>query len=324
MKKDLYDFVGDSMITSDEWDHFQYVIGEELKALDIKGSWVMDYLPGFADFEYQIKQRLIDAGFNKDTLKDSTERKHLLRVMDFSGMEYRDPIWLKESPIGLPHGTYTVRDDYRMFWVKPHIEAAIRTLESLAILKELLIKKGQAKKDEIKIMQRLPSGEEEERGVNKDAVRVYLRTLEMVVNLVRAGNIAELAKAREEGEAKSLEKRKIKKAVMRGIILQIFKNNPHRPRTLGEVWNKIESGKFGISLTKHSLIKPTDVFIAKTGKDSHGEDIVEVYIGIAGKKNSQGEDMFTIPKGKKKLFDYKKRSLQAFINEVKNTIPKVT
>jgi hypothetical protein len=130
--------------------------------------------------------------------------------------------------------------------------------------------------------------------VNKEAVKVYLRSLELTVNLLRAGNVAGLAISEADKREKSLSTRELKKVGMRYIIDNIFKKNPHRPKTLGEVWNKIERGYEGIRLTKTKK-----EYIAKTGKDAKGEKVVFI-IG-------------DVPKP----FKYAKRSLQHFIDELK-------
>lgn len=280
--KDLFDeFPIDRVITSDEWDHFRYLISGELEACEFEDHEFPLRLPFFLYFEDTIKDKLIGVGFKKEIIEDKKDFGSLIYIINFEqGRTFKNHSWDLDTPYGFPAGTYKVSEDSHTMWINSDIDAALRVLESIRIMKELLINNGV---------------------VNKDAVKVYLRTLELTINLTRAGNIPMLAIAESDKRKKSLTTRELKKEVMRAIIDSIFKENPHRPKTLGEVWNKIDRGHGGVRNRRTK-----EVYIAKTGKDANGNDIVIITGDV------------------KKPMEYVKRSLQHFIDELKNKKPEVT
>lgn len=152
----------------------------------------------------------------------------------------------------------------------PEIEAALHTLAEIEAIRPLLHSAD-------------PGGKE-----------IYLRTIRMVLGLLRSGRIAGLVAAESTKKDHSLRTRELKKLIMNAIIANIFEKNPHRPKTLGEVWNKISSGYECVRNTRTGA-----EYIAKTGKNAKGQDIVSI-IG-------------DVPKP----IEYSKRSLQRFINELK-------
>ena len=275
MKKNLlYEYPLDSLLATDEWDHMRDLIGEELRCCEVKGGLHPADLPFILYFEGKMKAKLIKAGFDKDALNNPEELELILLELNKQGIKYDHPKWRYNPPYGIPTESFTLSSDDCILWVKPDIEAALRAFESITIIKGLLVNDG------------VP---------NKEAVKVYLRSLELMINLSRAGNVPELAVSEADKREKSLITRELKKEVMRCIIENIFKKKPHRPKTLGEVWNKIDRGHEGIR-----FIKTNKEYIAKTGKDAKGKNIV--IITEDGLKNS---------------FKYSKRSLQRFINKLK-------
>ena len=271
----------DSMLMTDEWDHIRYLISEYLKGCEIENYLESGPLPLILEFEGVMKEKLTNVGFRKEDIEDKRNFKKILEILDNQGIAYQGWQWDKYPPYGLPSGSFTISKDNRLMWVKMDIDAALRTLESISIIKGLLANNGK---------------------INKEAVKVYLRTLELTVNLLRAGVVPELAVSEAEKKEKSLATRELKKEVMLCIIDNIFKKNPHRPKTLGEVWNKIGTGYEGIR-----FIETKKEYVAKTGKDEKGKDIV------------------IIPRdGIKKPFKYAKRSLQHFINKLKKQSSQIT
>jgi hypothetical protein len=281
MKDHLYEFPTDSMIATDEWDHARYMIGEELKICDFKGTFLEGHLPFFSWFRGEIKDKLKKAGFKKSIIEN---KKRLETTMKNLNRQGKGNAYLSTNdgfPYGFPSEVVEFDNVNKgLYWIKSDIDAALRTLESLEILKELLVTDGV---------------------VNKEAVKVYLRSLELIINLSRAGNVPALAVSEADKRQKSLETRELKKLVMKCLIDNIFKKNPKRPKTLGEVWNKIDRGEEEITLRKSKKS-----YIAKTDKDAKGSDIVIITGDV------------------EKPMEYAKRSLQVFIDEVKNTPLKVT
>lgn len=274
MKNLLYKYPLDSLLATDEWDHMRYLIGENLKCCEVEGRLNPEDLPFIPYFKGTMKDKLIKAGFDKEALDNPDELELILKELDKQGIKYDHPKWRDNPPYGFPSGSFTLSSDNCILWVKPDIDAALRALESITIIKGLLVNNGL---------------------VNREAIKVYLYSLELMINLSRAGNVPELAVSEADKREKSLITRELKKEVMRCIIENIFKKNPHRPKTLGEVWNKIDSGYEGIR-----FIKTKKEYIAKTGKDTKGKNIVII----------TGD-------GLKNPFIYKKRSLHRFIDELK-------
>jgi len=157
----------DDIIISDEWDHVRYLIGEHLKNLELAGEVKREELPFFAHFEHEIKSKLIKKGFKKDIIDNQKRFGTVLNGLNNQGKTIygaRDSVW-KYPPFayGYPADVVILNDDKSMYWIKPDIEAALRTLESITIMKGLLL--------------------------NKEAVKVYLRSFELTINLSRAGLI---------------------------------------------------------------------------------------------------------------------------------------
>jgi hypothetical protein len=162
----------DSMLMTDEWEHIQYLISEYLKACDIEGCLEPCCLPFMLLFEGVIKDKLINAGFEKKDIEDIKHFEKLIMILDEQGLRYSHWQWDKNPPFGLPAGSFTISKDNHTMWVKRDIEAALRTLESISIVKGLLM---------------------DDRKINTYAVKVYLRTLELTINLMRAGIVPRLA-----------------------------------------------------------------------------------------------------------------------------------
>jgi hypothetical protein len=277
----LDEFPIDSAIAGDECDYFRYLIDGTLAEVDVDGMLDHLALPFFAFFERTMKDKLLKAGFKKSIIENEKRLETTIKNLNKQGCG-NAYLWTKDwLPYGFPPSVVTFgKDNKKLYWIEPDIGAALLALQSIATLKDLLINNG---------------------AVNKEAIKVYLNTLQLTVNLTRASNIPMLAIAELDKRKKSLATRELKKEVMRAIIDNIFKEYPHRPKTLGEVWNKIDRGHGGVSNRKTKK-----VYIAKTSQDAKGNDIV-IITGVLDKP-----------------LEYAKRSLQHFIDELKNNPPKVT
>lgn len=260
-----------------EWDVVRWRIENDLQLLDELGEIDQEYLERIVfigSFEVMLRIKLIKAGFDEHFLKNPEELNRVISVLKDQGISYAFHRHEIDFP-GFPTGSFSVDEDNRLLWLKPDIEAALRALGLIAIIKGLLVKDG---------------------FINKDACKVYLRSMELIISIVRASKTPKLAVSEMEKKDKSLETRNLKKLVMRSLIENIFKKNPRRPKTLGEVWNKLSSGKERIRLEGTN-----EDFNAKTGKNKKGEEMVIIHGDLH------------------KPFKYAKRSLQAFIDEIKDT-----
>jgi hypothetical protein len=107
-----------------------------------------------------------------------------------------------------------------------------------------------------------------------------------------------MGKSLQERQKKSLETREIKKKIIRETIRRIFEKYPNLEKTLGKVWHKFDHVNKGMLLF--------DEFYAEIGMDAQRRPIIII-------KSKNG-----------KLSEYKKRSLQHFIDELKYTPSCVT
>jgi hypothetical protein len=268
----------DSLLT-DEWDHVRDLIGGHLRDCEDERTFDPSDLPFILYFETQTKRKLIKAGFDKDDIDDQELFELVLTGLDHQGSPTLST-W--NRPYGYPADVVTFSEDRRTYWIRPDIDAALRALQSIAALKELLR--------------------------NNDAVRIYLQSFEMVINLLRSGNAPELAHAEAEKRDKSKWTREIKKRIMRRTIERVFEKFPNMPKkSLGAVWNKfdlVNKDKPFIVVNKDTGRK--EEFTVRTGKGARNEDIVI----IAGRETGQ--------------LEYAKRSLQHFIDELKKPSVHIT
>lgn len=176
MKSDLDKFYFDAILTSDDWDHLRYLIKREIEDCDCEGIgefYSRMGVPFLRNFEQWIETKLIEAGFKKELIKEEIWIKGLIYSVECKhGQPYQDYRWDLHPPFGFPAGTYKISDDKHTLWFNPEVEAAFRTLGSIRIMRKLLRTDG---------------------AVNKEAVKVYLHTLALTINLTRAGNISEKA-----------------------------------------------------------------------------------------------------------------------------------
>jgi len=283
----------DRMIATDEYEEVLEWINNETHCAE-QDAIIPDDLPFLQWFECETKSRLLAAGFKKEKLDDKKELNKIIGILKFQGMISPNcgRIPLQNS---FPPGTFTISEDELTFWVDIQIEAAIQTLKSIEIIKRLLVK------DDV---------------VDKNALEVYLRTVQLMISLTRTGNVAKYARIAMEETENSRKTRELKKLIMGCIIDNIFKNNPHRPKTLGEVWNKVN--KYGcIRLESNNKI-----YVATTREHAKGQSAVFIngYIQKP-EKDPNGKDLVS---DGLKPFKYAKRSLQRFIDEYKKNPPEVT
>jgi hypothetical protein len=173
--------------------------------------------------------------------------------------------WLNNE-IWLKCEAYSRRADYD----NPDVAAALAGLVSIHKLKDLLTTDGK---------------------IDKKAIRVFLYSLETIINLFRAGAAPELARAEVSRTENSLKTRKFKKYLMKAAIKKIFEKFPKMKKTLGTIWKEFNS------VNKNIIFEGK--YKVKKGKDKKGNDIV------------------IITKDNKKFSEYSKRSLQHFIDELK-------
>ncbi|MBW2600192.1 MAG: hypothetical protein JRC60_09065 [Deltaproteobacteria bacterium] len=271
----------DVMVASVEYEQALEWINNELACCEVQGGLNLEDLPLLSWFEFETKSRLRSAGFKKETLENKKELDKAIQVLGLQTMISPNP---ERIPLlnGFPPGTFNISEDNLTFRVNIQIEAALRTIRSIENIKKLLVKDGVA---------------------DRETVRVYLHSMELMINLSKVGNIVELATKEAEKKENSLKTRDLKKRLMRSAIKNIFEGND-RPRTLGTAWVKYDNVNAGrIFVDRVTKGK----FQTKTGKDQDGNDCIII-----------------TSDGLKKPLEYKKRSLQTFVDEFKNTPPKVT
>jgi hypothetical protein len=269
-----------TLLTSDEWDDAQYYISNEFEFLEeiaIKKNHLKDiglfHNHILSLLERETKEQLIETGFEKVMLEDPDKLHKIVKALDGMGIEYKFPRY--ELPYGFPEGILKIRQDKKVFWIKPEIESALRALESINSMKKELF--------------------------DKKAIMIFLKSFELLTNVYRAGCMNRLLM-----KEKSEEIKKIKRLLIKRVIIEIFEKNPHRPKTLGEVWNKIDL----FAKDKPITVKKTGKkYYIETGKDTRGEDVVKI----------TGDGI-----NPSKPLEYARRSLQKFIDELKQHPSKIT
>lgn len=181
-KKD-FDFHSDKiMIDADEYKEAIEWIGNEIAYYSGNGDVTEDktFLPWF---EYLAKESLHAVGFKRDALEDKEKLDKSINLLRFQGMISSN---CGRIPLqnGFPPGTFTTTEDNLTFRVNNRIEAALRTLKTIEVLRPLLVNDGV---------------------VNKESMKVCLRTIELMINQIRAGYIGGLATQQIEGIEKGAE-----------------------------------------------------------------------------------------------------------------------
>lgn len=281
-QKDLYEYGVDSLITTDEWDHVRYLISEELKCCDVKGGLDPADLPFFPYFEGKTKKKLIEVGFKKEIIEDKQKIKKLIYVLDFEqAQKFLHHRWDLNPPYGFPSGTYKLSEDNHTMWINSDIESALRALESITILKGLLFNNGI---------------------VNKEAVKVYLHSFELIINLSRSGAIPKKVKAEDDKQNNRQNMVDTWEQIIYTAIKNVLDKEPTRNKkkwTLGYVMMKFD--------------------IVNKGKPLY--ECAAAY--VEQKDGKQGIRIDSL-RNKTKTTFYKERSLQKFINEYKRVQSKVT
>jgi len=159
-------------------------------------------------FEFLAKQKLRAAGF---ALKDKEKLAKSINILGFQGEKMISPN-CGRIPLqnGFPVGTFAVSEDDLTFYVDIEIEAALRTLKTIETLRQLLVNNGT---------------------INREAMTVYLRTVELMINQMRTGHLGKLANRQlempEKGKEGGEKSGKVRK---------------EKARTAKEAW-QIEAGK---------------------------------------------------------------------------------
>jgi hypothetical protein len=152
----------DILITNewDAWDHVRNLIQDYLRDCEVEEAYNPNDLPFIVFFESRIEKKLIKSGFGMNTLRDKNKMERIFNELRNEGLLFQYPVRPGEI---FPIGTFTISEDNRTFWIKPDIHAALRAWQSIDILKRLL--------------------------VDNEAVKIYLSTFELTINLARAGQI---------------------------------------------------------------------------------------------------------------------------------------
>jgi len=243
----LYDYLPDSLLTTDEFEILQGRIADELRYLDyedVEEYYLSRGLPFLRSFEISLERKLTGAGFKEEQIMNNE--------------------WLKSEAVSR-------QGDYD----NPDTAAAIAALVAIKKLKDLLLSDGK---------------------FDKFGIKIFLISLDAIINLFRAGSASELARTEVLKIANSVKTRGLKKHLIMTAIAQIFQEYPNMKKTLGNVWNKIDS-----------LNEKIPVINPKTGEK----------VSIRTFKNEQGEEFVSTTGSGLNFEPYAKRSLQTFINELK-------
>jgi len=257
----------------DEWDHVRYLINEDLKLCDMKN---VDRNPitFISYYEDAVKEKLIKAGFEKGVIENNESLERILYVLDReASVRWSHHRFDLYPPYGLPPGSFDISADKHIFWVKPDIEAALQSLKSLSTIKALLTKKDGT--------------------IDRRAAKVYLRTMELIINLSRSGDISKLATAEANKRGHSIETRDLKKEIIGKAVNNVFQALPNIPKTLGSVWNKFDF------INGSKTFGNKGEYRIKTGKDANGKDVVII---------SKDDRISAL---------YARRTLQNYINKYK-------
>lgn len=182
MTTTFYEFPLDAELTTDSWDRMRELINGELRCCEVKGGVNPKDLPFFPYFEVKMKEKLLKAGFKKSIIENKKRLEVIIKNLDMQGMGNAF-IWTRNGlPYGFPSKVVTFDEkDKKLYWIEADIEAALRALKSLTMMKELFVQDGI---------------------VDSDAVKIYLHSLEMIINLLRAGNVPKKA---IQGERQSIQ-----------------------------------------------------------------------------------------------------------------------
>jgi len=171
VRGNIFDFHPDRiMLDADEYREAIEWIGNEITYYSEYDSVTEDktFLPWF---ECIAKSKLHSAGFKWKRLEDKKELEKTINVLNYQGTISPD---CGRIPLqnGFPPKTFSISEDDLTFRINTQIDATLRTLKSIASIKQLLVKDGV---------------------VNKEAMKVYLHTIELMINQMKAGYLGRLA-----------------------------------------------------------------------------------------------------------------------------------
>ncbi len=208
-----FDFHPDRIaIDADEYKEAIRWIGNQIEYYSGNGDVTEDktFLPWF---EFVAVQRLVSAGFKRKILEDKRDLDKIINVLSYQGMISPN---CERIPLQnhFPRGTFTTSEDNLIFRVDIQIEAALRTLKSIQALKQLLVN------DAV---------------VSKEAMKVYLLSLDLMINQTRAGHLGGLAtqqlKKPEEGKKGGKKSGEVRREKAAPILMT-------RQAEAGKIWLK--------------------------------------------------------------------------------------
>lgn len=161
-------------------------------------------------------------------------------------------------------------DSYRGDYKNPDIEAALAGLVCIKKLKNMLINNGK---------------------IDRGLIKIFLLSIEMSINLFRAGEVPKLARVEVRKTSNSINSRDLKKEILHACLKQIFNQYPKTPKTLGGVWRKIDLIKT-VALDVDGVSQKYNIIVEKDELLFTGIDL-------------------------KKPLKYAKRSLEPFIKSLK-------
>jgi len=219
----------------DQWFFIRESIEGNLVWLDEeKGNINQKELPFIYAFEDEVKDKLVKAGFKKDFWENQANFQILLQVLDKQGLSIYGT-W-NHLPYGYPASVVKFSKDRKTFWIEHDIAASLRTLNSIIIIKQSLLKDGL---------------------VNKESAKVFLRSFELIINLLRSGTLIRIVGTGKKFKLNQKEKR-MKRKTWGGLTKEKIKK---RDQIITDKFNnsKLTPNSFANKYQNEFDLKPSQI-----------------------------------------------------------------
>ncbi len=219
----------------DQWSFIRESIEGNLVWLDEeKGNINQKELPFIYAFEDEVKDKLVRAGFKKDFWGNQADFQKLLQILDKQGLSIYGT-W-DHLPYGFPASVVIFSKDRKTFSINSDIAASLRTLNSIMIIKQSLLNNGH---------------------INKEAVKVFLHSFELIINLLRSSNLIKIVSGGKTFKINQKLKRG-KRKTWRGLNKEEIKK---RNQKITDKFNnsKLTSNNFANKYQNEFDLKPSQI-----------------------------------------------------------------